>query len=122
MGYFSDQDIERQEKAAADKAFVVMDHQDMRARQGADRCVDRRRHEGCDIKSCSPLGAVIAEEAYCLNTRLHGVMHARPSVFIEDEETVRVTYKTARPRTVAILAKNLKLAKKLAWPKGLGVR
>ena len=121
MGYFSDQDIERQEKAADDKAFVVMDHQDMtRIKDRTDEWIAAGMKGA--ISKLFTAGAVIAEEAYCLNTRLHGPMHARPSVFIEDEETVRVTYKTARPKTVAILAKNLKLAKKLAYPKGLGDR
>ena len=118
MGYFADKEIELQEKAAAEKAFVVMDHQDMR------RIKDRTDEwiaagmKGALYKLFAA-GADVAEEAYCLNTKLHGTMHARPSVFIQDPETIVVTYKTARPRTVAILAKNLRLAKKLRWPKAL---
>ena len=118
MGYFSDQDIDRQEKAAADKAFVVIDHQDMiRIKDRTDAWIAAGMKGA--IRKLFTAGAVIAEEAYCLNTKLHGVMHARPSVFIEDEETVRVTYKTARPRTMAILAKNLKEAKRREWPKAI---
>ena len=118
MSYFSDLDIERQEQAQRDTSAVVMDPGDMRALNARTDAWIAAGMKGA-LQKLFTAGAVVAEEAYCLNTKLYGVLPARPAVLIEDSETIRVTHRRVRPRTVAILAKNLKEAKRREWPKAI---
>ena len=54
-----------------------------------------------------------------LGTLRHGQLLGRPRVRQVDDETVSVGFKAARSRTVAVLAKNLRIAKAKEWPRAL---
>ena len=56
-------------------------------------------------------GFAIAKTTQALGTLRHGQLLGKPRVRQVDDETVRVGFKAARSRTVAVLAKNLRLAK-----------
>ena len=64
-------------------------------------------------------GFAIAKTTQALGTLRHGQLLGRPRVRQVDDETVHVGFKSARSRTVAVLAKNLALAKKREWPRAL---
>ena len=64
-------------------------------------------------------GFAIAKTTQALGTLRHGQLLGRPRVSQVDDETVRVGFKAARSRTVAVLAKNLRLAKAREWPRAL---
>ena len=64
-------------------------------------------------------GLAIAKTTQALGTLRHGQLLGRPRVRQVDDETVRVGFKAARSRTVAVLAKNLRLAKAREWPRAL---
>ena len=64
-------------------------------------------------------GFAIAKTTQALGTLRHGQLLGKPRVRQVDDETVRVGFKAARPRTVNVLAKNLRLAKKREWPRAL---
>ena len=63
-------------------------------------------------------GYQIARTARALGSQLHGPSHSGPAVRRFDDH-VRVAYVTVRPRSVAILAKHLALAKAKEWPRAL---
>ena len=118
MGYFSDLDIENQEKAARNASALVMDPDDMKRIKASTDVFLRRGLSGA-LDSLFTAGAKVALAASRLNRGLHGTMYAAPSVFIRDRETVVVTHHRPKPRTVPILSKHLKAAKEKEWPKGL---
>ena len=64
-------------------------------------------------------GFAIAKTTQALGTLRRGQLLGRPRVRQVDDETVHVGFKAARPRTVAVLAKHLALAKKREWPRAL---
>ena len=64
-------------------------------------------------------GLAIAKTTQALGTLRHGQLLGRPRVRQVDDETVHVGFKAARSRTVAVLAKNLRLAKAKEWPRAL---
>ena len=64
-------------------------------------------------------GFAIAKTTQALGTLRHGQLLGRPRVRQVDDETVRVGFKAARSRTVAVLAKNIRLAKAREWPRAL---
>ena len=64
-------------------------------------------------------GFAIAKTTQALGTLRHGQLLGKPRVRQVDDETVRVGFKAARSRTVAVLAKNLRLAKAKEWPRAL---
>ena len=64
-------------------------------------------------------GFAIAKTTQALGTLRHGQLLARPTVKREGDDAVRVGFKAARPRTVAVLAKHLRLAKAREWPSAL---
>ena len=64
-------------------------------------------------------GLAIAKTTQALGTLRHGQLLGRPRVRQVDDETVSVGFKAARSRTVAVLAKNLRLAKAKEWPRAL---
>ena len=64
-------------------------------------------------------GFAIAKTTQALGTLRHGRLLGKPRVRQVDDETVSVGFKAARPRTVNVLAKNLRLAKKREWPRAL---
>ena len=63
-------------------------------------------------------GYQIARTARAVGSQLHGPSHSGPAVRRFDDH-VRVAYVTVRPRSVAILAKHLALAKDRHWPSAL---
>ena len=63
-------------------------------------------------------GYAIARTARALGSQLHGPSHAGPAVRRGDDH-VRVAYVRVRPRSVAILAKHLAMAKAREWPRAL---
>ena len=64
-------------------------------------------------------GFAIAKTTQALGTLRHGQLLGKPQVRQVDDETVHVGFKVVRARTVAVLAKNLRLAKKREWPRAL---
>ena len=64
-------------------------------------------------------GLAIAKTTQAIGTLRHGPLLALPVVTREGDEAVRVGFKGARPRTVAVLAKHLALAKRREWPSAL---
>ena len=64
-------------------------------------------------------GFAIAKTTQALGTLRHGQLLGKPRVRQVDDETVSVGFKAARSRTVAVLAKNLRLAKAKEWPRAL---
>ena len=64
-------------------------------------------------------GMAIAKTTQALGTLRHGPLHGRPQVRQVDGETVHVGFRGARPRTVAVLATHLALAKAREWPRAL---
>ena len=64
-------------------------------------------------------GMAIAKTTQTFGTLRHGQLLGRPRVRKVDDETVSVGFKAARPRSVAVLAKNLALAKAREWPRAL---
>ena len=64
-------------------------------------------------------GFAIAKTTQALGTLRHGQLLGKPRVRQVDDETVRVGFKAARSRTVAVLAKHLALAKAREWPRAL---
>ena len=64
-------------------------------------------------------GFAIAKTTQALGTLRHGQLLGKPRVRQVDDETVSVGFKAARARTVAVLAKNLRLAKAKEWPRAL---
>ena len=64
-------------------------------------------------------GFAIAKTTQALGTLRHGQLLGRPRVRQVDDETVSVGFKAARNRTVAVLAKNLRIAKAKEWPRAL---
>ena len=63
-------------------------------------------------------GHQIARTARALGAQLYGPSHSGPAVRRFDDH-VRVAYVKVRPRSVAILAKHLALAKARWWPRAL---
>ena len=64
-------------------------------------------------------GVAIAKTTQALGTVRHGQLLGKPQVRQVDDETVRVEFKSARARTVAVLAKHLAIAKAREWPRAL---
>ena len=64
-------------------------------------------------------GFAIAKTTQALGTLRHGQLLGRPQVRQVDDETVSVGFKAARSRTVAVLAKNIRIAKAREWPRAL---
>ena len=64
-------------------------------------------------------GLAIAKTTQALGTLRHGQLLGRPAVRQVDDETVSVGFKAARSRTIAVLAKNIRLAKAREWPRAL---
>ena len=64
-------------------------------------------------------GFAIAKTTQALGTLRHGQLLGRPRVRQVDDETVSVGFKAARSRTVAVLDKNLRIAKAKEWPRAL---
>ena len=64
-------------------------------------------------------GFAIAKTTQALGTLRHGQLLGKPRVRQVDDETVSVGFLAARSRTVAVLAKNLRLAKAREWPRAL---
>ena len=64
-------------------------------------------------------GFAIAKTTQALGTLRHGQLLGKPQVRQVDDETVSVGFKAARASTVAVLAKNLRIAKAKEWPRSL---
>ena len=64
-------------------------------------------------------GFAIATTTQALGTLRHGQLLGGRGVRQVDDEAVSVGFKPARNRTVAVLAKNLRLAKAREWPRAL---
>ena len=64
-------------------------------------------------------GFAIAKTTQALGTLRHGKLLGRPRVRKVDDQTVSVEFKAARSRTVAVLAKHLRIAKAREWPRAL---
>ena len=119
MSVFSDLDIDRQERAQADKAALVyLAPADMKA---ANRRTDAFLHGGLDdaLGRLYRAGHAVASVTQALGKRKHGPLWSRPGVYIRDAETVVVSYRRVRPQTRAVLRKHFTIAKRSEWPKAL---
>ena len=87
----------------------------------AQDAIEHLRNKGRQKAMYRLMGAgfAIAQLTQDLGTVRHGQLLGKPRVRQVDDETVRVGFKAARSRTVAVLAKNLAIAKAKEWPRAL---
>ena len=88
-----------------------------RAQDAIEHLTNRGRQQA--MHSLMGAGFAIAKTTQALGTLRHGQLLGRPRVRKVDDETVSVGFKAARARTVAVLAKHLRLAKAREWPRAL---
>ena len=88
-----------------------------RAQDAIEHLVNRGRQQA--MYKLMGAGFAIAKTTQALGTLRHGQLLGRPQVKKVDDETVSIGFKLVRPRTVAVLAKHLALAKKREWPRAL---
>ena len=88
-----------------------------RVQESISHLVNKGRQEA--MYKLMGAGLAIAKTTQALGTLRHGQLLGKPQVRKVDDETVSVEFKLVRPRTVAVLAKHLALAKKREWPRAL---